>query len=101
MACQALLVVAIDGIILLMNTKQRKVLKKIMTTPALVNIRFDEVVACLQAMGYEFEQREGSRVCFSVNGEELPIHKPHPDKELKRYVVRNLQQFIKQTEKLL
>ncbi|MBE8190395.1 MAG: type II toxin-antitoxin system HicA family toxin [Candidatus Thioglobus sp.] len=72
-----------------------------MTVPVLASIEFDEVARCLQAMGYEFQQREGSRVAFIIKNEELPLHKPHPQKELKKYVVRNLQKFITNTEDLL
>lgn len=84
-----------------MNNKQRKTFEKIMTTPVLASVEFDEVVKCMVAMGYTFEQREGSRTAFIIKGEELSIHKPHSAKELKKYMVRNLQQFIKQTEGLL
>lgn len=72
-----------------------------MVTPVLATVEFDEVVRCLQAMGYDFKQNEGSRVSFSINSEVLPMHKPHPGKELKKYALRQLQQFIKQTEDLL
>ncbi|SFV88650.1 HicA protein [hydrothermal vent metagenome] len=84
-----------------MNSKQRKTLKKIMTTPALASIEFDDIVKCMIAMGYDFKQGEGSRVAFIIDSEVLPIHKPHPNKELKKYAVRQLQLFIKQTEGLL
>lgn len=72
-----------------------------MTTPALASVEFDDVVCCLQAMGYDFKQGKGSRVAFSIGSEVLSMHKPHPNKELKKYALRQLQQFIKQTEDLL
>ncbi len=84
-----------------MNSKQRKTLEKIMTTPAPANIKFDDVVKCMIAKGYGFKQGEGSRVAFIIGSEVLPIHTPHPNKELKKYAVRQLQLFIKQTEDLL
>ncbi|CAC9492249.1 hypothetical protein [uncultured Gammaproteobacteria bacterium] len=84
-----------------MNNKQRKILKKIMTTPALASVEFDEVVKCMVAMGCDFKQGEGSRVAFIIGSEVLVIHKPHPNKELKRYAVKQLQLFIKQTEDFL
>lgn len=84
-----------------MNNKQRKILDKIMTTPVLANIKFDDIVSCLKSMGYEYQEREGSRVAFIIKDEELPLHKPHPQKEIKKYVVRNLQKFISQTKELL
>lgn len=72
-----------------------------MTTPALTNVEFDAVVKCMQAMGYHFKQGAGSRISFSIGCEVLPMHKPHPTKELKRYAIRQLQEFIKQTQDLL
>jgi hypothetical protein len=53
------------------------------------------------AMGCDFKQGEGSRVAFIIGSEVLVIHKPHPNKELKRYAVKQLQLFIKQTEDFL
>ncbi len=88
-------------IMLMMNNKHRKTLQKIMTTPVLASICFDELVVCMLAMGYTLEQREGSRIAFIIQDEELSLHKPHPNKEIKKYVVRNVAQFINDTKNML
>jgi len=68
-----------------------------MSKPALANIKFDDVDKLFIALGIEKIEKEGSRVGYFINDREEVVHKPHPHKELPRYVVRNLQQFLKES----
>ena len=36
----------------------------------------------------------GSRVSFILNNEKGDFHRPHPGKEVKRYQVKNAQEFL-------
>ncbi len=80
-----------------MNNKHRKTLDKLMSRPALANIKFDDVDKLLIALGVERIEKEGSRVGYFINDMEEVVHKPHPHKELPRYVVKNLQRFLKES----
>lgn len=84
--------------IITMNNKHRKTFKRLMTKPILANIRFDDVDKLLIKMGYERLEREGSRVAYGIGDDEIVIHKPHPNNEIKKYVIKKLQDFIKTTE---
>ena len=37
---------------------------------------------------------DGSRVSFIINDEKGDFHRPHPEKEAKRYQIRNTKNFL-------
>ena len=77
-----------------MNKKQRKTLDAIFATPIRRNIVWDDVVSLIGSLGGTVIQGDGSRVRFSLNGISLNIHSPHPQKELKRYQVKDVRTFL-------
>lgn len=77
-----------------MNKKQRKTYDAILAIPIKRNIVWDDVVSLVEALGGSTVQRNGSRVRFSLNGVSLNIHSPHPQKELKRYQVKDVRTFL-------
>ena len=77
-----------------MNKKQRKTLDAIFANPIRRNILWDDVVSLMEAVGGTVLQGNGSRVRFSLNGVSLNIHSPHPQKELKRYQVKDVRTFL-------
>ena len=53
-----------------------------------------DLVALLTALGFEQLEGAGSRVRF-VNGDvQIRLHKPHPQKELKAYAVRQVREIL-------
>jgi hypothetical protein len=81
-----------------MNKKQRKTYEAIFAVPIKRNIVWNEVLSLIEAMGGKVTQGDGSRVRFSMNGLSLNIHSPHPQKELKRYQVKDVRTFIERAE---
>ena len=56
------------------------------------NFTYDELVSLLRGFGYIEEQRgrtSGSAVAFyhKKTNDKIMIHKPHPQKEIKKYVI--------------
>ncbi len=51
-------------------------------------------VALVKAIGGNVTQGDGSRVRFELNDISLNIHSPHPQKELKRYQVKAIREFL-------
>ncbi len=45
-------------------------------------------------MGGTVTQGDGSRVRFDFDSVSLNIHSPHPQKELKRYQVKAIREFL-------
>ena len=64
------------------------------------SITFEEICTLLIHYGYEKDDKgktSGSRVRFTCNGRaDILLHKPHPQKELKSYVIKNLLDVLKQ-----
>lgn len=77
-----------------MNKKQRKIYDAIFAEPIRRNIIWDDVVNLIQAIGGIVTQGNGSRVRFDLNEISLNIHSPHPQKELKRYQVKAIREFL-------
>lgn len=77
-----------------MNKKQRKTYDAIFADPIRRNIVWDDVLALIQSLGGNITQGDGSRVRFDLNQISLNIHSPHPQKELKRYQIKALREFL-------
>ncbi len=64
------------------------------------DITFAETITLLEHYGYVQDNKgrtSGSRVRFTCVGHcDILIHKPHPQKELKMYVVRDLHDIFSQ-----
>lgn len=79
--------------------KYDKLLRALNNTSKLT---FNEVEGLLKYLGYKEGNKgktSGSRVEFYRNGqvEKFIIHKPHPSKDVKQYVVKQLLEFLKET----
>jgi hypothetical protein len=77
-----------------MNKKQLKTYHAIFSEPIRRNIDWNDVVALIKALGGKVTQGDGSRVRFDFNDISLNIHSPHPQKELKKYQVKAVREFL-------
>jgi hypothetical protein len=77
-----------------MNKKQRKIYDGLFAEPIRRNILWDDVVNLIKGIGGTVTQGSGSRVRFDLNDISLNIHSPHPQKELKRYQVKAIREFL-------
>ncbi|ACB51929.1 putative HicA protein [Crocosphaera subtropica ATCC 51142] len=77
-----------------MNKKQRKIYDALFAEPIRRNILWNDVVSLIKGIGGKVVQGDGSRVRFDLNEISLNIHSPHPQKELKRYQVKAIREFL-------
>ena len=77
-----------------MNSKQRKTLVSVFTDPVSGSIAWKDIETLLIAAGCEVVEGRGSRVRFAKDGEVETFHRPHPEKEAKRYQVRAARAFL-------
>ena len=72
--------------------KKDKLIKRLKTKPK--DFTFDEVETLLNYLDYERSDKgktSGSRICFkSTKHSPIMLHKPHPQKELKAYQIKDL-----------
>ena len=79
-----------------MNRKHQKTLKAIFSVPTLASINFADIEKLLVALGAEKFEGNGSRVAFVMpDGEKWEHHRPHPQKEARKYQVESVREFLK------
>ena len=63
----------------------------------LANYTFDEMCTLLRALGFVIDNKgksSGSRVMFEKEGVCIYVHKPHPQKELKKYQLKQILEIL-------
>tara|TARA_R110002020_G_scaffold316254_6_gene531318 strand:+ start:1548 stop:1802 length:255 start_codon:yes stop_codon:yes gene_type:complete len=79
-----------------MNSKQRRTLEAVFSTPVSGTIAWADIESLLIAAGARLIEGQGSRVRFSKDQVVASFHRPHPAKEAKRYQVRDARAFLEQ-----
>ena len=79
-----------------MNNKQRKTLEAAFSEPVSANIAWADIESLLLAAGCTVREGSGSRVRFLFGQTILAVHRPHPRKEAKQYLVREVRDFLKE-----
>lgn len=77
-----------------MNSKQKRTLAAIFKDPVSGTIEWAAIETLLIAVGSKAIEGNGSRVKFEKDGIIASFHRPHPDKEAKRYQVRDARDFL-------
>jgi HicA toxin of bacterial toxin-antitoxin, len=77
-----------------MNGKNVRTLKAVFREPASPSIAWQDIETLLRAAGCTDLEGSGSRVRFECRGIIALFHRPHPDKEAKRYQVRDAREFL-------
>lgn len=77
-----------------MRTRHRRTLEAIFADPVSGTIAWRDIESLLEALGAETSEGSGSRVRFTINGMTLFVHRPHPQPETKKYVIRNVRDFL-------
>ena len=78
-------------------SRHDKTLLRICTDPILKNINYSDVAALFKSLDYKLSNKgrtSGSRVEFIGKVTEVSFHKPHPEKELKSYVIKIIRAFL-------
>lgn len=80
-----------------MSSKHARTLREVFTDPTKANIEWDSIEKMLKHYGAHLEERAGSRVAVEVNGVRSIFHRPHPQKEAKRSLVRAVREFCEES----
>ena len=80
-----------------MRRQQQRTLARMQSKPTPPDIRWDEVVSLLVALGVDVVEREGSRVALRRGTERAIFHAPHPRRVVGRATVRDIVAFIECT----
>lgn len=77
-----------------MASKHVRCLAAVFEEPARANLVWAEVERMLVYFGAHIEERAGSAVAIEIGNYAAVFHRPHPQKEAKRYAVRALRDFL-------
>lgn len=77
-----------------MNSKHRKTLAAVFSDPVSGTIEWAAIESLLVAVGCKVIEGSGSRVRFEKEGKVASFHRPHPEKEAKRYQVRDARNYL-------
>ncbi len=81
-----------------MNAKQKKILHLIFSRPTSNGIVWKDIENLMVSLGAKIREGKGSAGVFILNNKVFPFHKPHPQKEAKRYQVDDLRKFLTEME---
>lgn len=77
-----------------MNKKHQRTLAAVFADPVSGSIKWRDVEALLVACGAEVSEGNGSRVRFTIAGQTLFLHRPHPSPDTKRWAIRDIREFL-------
>ena len=77
-----------------MNSRQKKTLAAIFETPTRSDVEWSAIESLLLALGGEIKQGRGSRVRFTLNGQDATLHSPHPARVTGQLTVRDVKAFL-------
>ena len=77
-----------------MNSKQSKTLKNIFFQPTKSNINWEDIEKFMLSIGAQIKEGKGSAGVFILKSKIFPFHRPHPQKEAKKYQIQNLRKFL-------
>ena len=63
--------------------------------PVTASLSWADIEMLLTAVGCRLIEGSGSRVRFELHGVVATFHRPHPQKEAKRYQVRDAREYLK------
>jgi hypothetical protein len=79
-------------------SKKDKLLAAFMEIPPKKNLTWNDLIALMSALNFEQLEGDGSRVKFYHKAKDVMInlHKPHPDNILKTYLIKQIQDKLKE-----
>lgn len=77
-----------------MNSKQRKTMEAVLRDPVSRTLVWTDVESMLVSLGCTLTEGAGSRVRFTYGTHVYATHRPHPGKEAKPYMIRDVRAFL-------
>ena len=76
-----------------MASKHERTLREVFAHPTRANIVWTDIEAMLLYFGCDIQERAGSRIVCARKGVRAVFHRPHPEKEAHRPLVRLVRDF--------
>ena len=79
-----------------LSKKHQRTLEAIFSTQVPTTLQWRRIEALFIALGATKKEGGGSIVTFKLKDEDALFHRPHPQKEAKRYHIRKAREFLEQ-----
>ena len=77
-----------------LKSKHQKTLVAIFDAPTRSDVAWADIENLLSAVGAELTEGRGSRLRVYLNGIRAVFHRPHPQKETDKGVLKSVQRFL-------
>jgi hypothetical protein len=77
-----------------LRSRHRRTLAVIFEDPTPANMEWRDVLGLFIALGGDVSEGRGSRVRVSLHGARAVFHRPHPEKEVGKAMVRSIRDFL-------
>ena len=77
-----------------MKAKHQKTLKLLFSHQVSSGIQWADIKALLKALGAEFSEAEGSRVCVRLFNDRRVFHRPHPSPDTDKGAVVSIRKWL-------
>ena len=77
-----------------MHNRHQKTLAHLLEDPPRADIEWRAVESLFRALGAEITQGSGSRVRVMLGGVKAVLHRPHPEKEVSKSMVKSIREFL-------
>jgi hypothetical protein len=77
-----------------MNRKRKRVLAAIFRKPTSGTVAWADIEGLFVTVGCQVIEGNGSRVRFAKDGMIATFHRPHPEKEAKKYQVEDARAYL-------
>ena len=79
-----------------LRKKHNSTLSKVFAEPTLTNIHWKDIESMLNALGADCSEGRGSRLRVKLNDARAVFHRPHPEKEASKSMVRSVRRFLEE-----
>ena len=77
-----------------LRKKHKSTLSAIFAEPTRANIHWNDVESLLNALGADCSEGSGSRLRVRLNDVKAVLHRPHPEKEASKSMVKSIRRFL-------
>ena len=81
-----------------LNRKHQRTLEAIFSPRVPATLQWRRIESLFMALGATTEELHGSAVNFKLRGKTVTFHRPHPQKEARRYQIRRARNFLEEVE---
>ena len=81
-----------------MGRKHQRTLEAVFDEPVRSDVAWRDIENMLKGCGAQIQEGAGSRIRVKLNGVKAVFHRPHPQKETDKGMLRSVRRFLEEAE---